>query len=66
MVTMRADQRVIAKRRKDRSTPVVKTAESMPLFFRNCKMELLVKGTMSGIKVTITDHLEMFFQEYGG
>lgn len=29
LFTMRADQRIIAKRRKDHSTPPVKTTESM-------------------------------------
>ena len=57
------DQRIIAKRRKDRSTPPVKTTESMPFFFRNSEMEFFINGTMSGIKAAITDHLEMFFRD---
>ena len=63
MFTMRTDQRIIAKRRKDRSTPPVKTTESMPFFFRNSEMEFFINGTMSGIKAAITDHLEMFFRD---
>ena len=35
LFTMRTDQRIIAKRRKDRSTPPVKTTESMPFFLRD-------------------------------
>ena len=63
LFTMRTDQRIIAKRRKDRSTPPVKTTESMPFFFRNSEMEFFINGTMSGIKAAITDHLEMFFRD---
>ena len=63
LFTMRTDQRIIAKRRKDRSTPPVKTTESLLLFFRNSEMEFFINGTMSGIKATITDHLEMFFRD---
>ena len=63
LFTMRTDQRIIAKRRKDRSTPPVKTTESLLLFFRNSEMEFFINGTMSGIKAAITDHLEMFFRD---
>ena len=38
LFTMRTDQRIIAKRRKDRSTPPVKTTESMALLFRNSEI----------------------------
>lgn len=63
LFTMRTDQKIIAKRRKDRSTPPVKTTESLLLFFRNSEMEFFINGTMSGIKAAITDHLEMFFRD---
>ena len=63
MIAMRTDQRIIAKRRKDGSTPAVKALENVAFFFGNGKMEFFIYGTMSGIKSAITDHLEMFFRD---
>ena len=63
MFAMRTDQRVISKRKKDCSSPAVKTAEKVTFFFRNSKMEFFIHGMVSGIKAVITDHLEMLFSD---
>ena len=63
MVAVRTDQRIIAKRRKDCSTPAVKTLKNMSFFFRKGKIQFFIYGTVSGIKTAITDHLEMFFRD---
>lgn len=47
VVTIRTLQRVISKRRKNSSTPLIETTKKVILFFRNSTMQMFVNFTMA-------------------
>lgn len=56
-----AFQWIIAKRREDGSSPLIKTAKNMVFFSGNSTIEMFINSTMTGINTAVPDHLKMFF-----
>lgn len=63
VVTIRTLHRVISKRRKNSSTPLIETTKKVMLFFRNSTMQMFVNFTMAGIDTTISNHFEVLFRD---
>lgn len=56
-------QRIITKRRKNRSTPLVEGKKNLMFIARNGSSYFGVRWTVSGIDTVVTDHFKVFFRD---
>ena len=63
VVTIRTLQRVISKRRKNSSTPLIETTKNMMFFFRYSPMQMFVNFTVARIDSAISDHFKVLFRD---
>ena len=61
MPTVGTFKRIIPKRCQNGSSPLSEAEEESPLLHGNSPMKTFILFTVSGVKPTIPDHLEMFF-----
>ena len=63
MLTDRAFQRIIAKRKKNRCAPLMETPVNTMLFFGNGSVKFFINIPVSRINTAVADHFEMFFRD---
>lgn len=63
MLTDRAFQRIIAKRKKNRCAPLMETLVNTMFFFGNGSAKFFINIPVSRINTAVADHFEMFFRD---